>query len=160
MLFRKLIKRFGPKYIEDKEDAVSDCFAKLLKGLLAGKLKITAKGAFWYLYKAAKRRYAEIRKARMGTVPLDDAPEEAQPVTPRTPLDEAIEQDLKPRIRAWIKKKLPPQQAKAALMHLDGVNYREIAARLGITFEAVKVNRSRGLKTMRKHKKELKELAS
>ena len=45
-------------------------------------------------------------------------------------------------------------------MYLDGANLRQIAAKLGITFEAVKVSRSRGLKKMRKHKKELKELAS
>lgn len=159
-LVRRLALKFGRKYLPDIEDAVSDSFTKLLEGLLTGQLVIWARGAFWYLFKMAQHRYAEIRAASKGTVPLDYLPEEILPAPTPTPLDETIDNDLKARIRAWIRRKLTPQQAKVALMQLEGVNYREIAARLGITFQAIKVNRSRGMKTMRKHKKEIQELAS
>jgi RNA polymerase sigma factor (sigma-70 family) len=156
-----LVERFGSKHFHDVEDAISDSFARLLEGLLGGRLRITAKGAFGYLLTAARRRYVEIRYDRKRYVPLEAAPEEALPATPRTPLDEAIDRDLKRKILRWIKKRLPPQQARVALMKLNGVrNYRKIAAKLGITFEAVKVTAARGMKTLRRHKKEVKELVS
>ena len=71
------------------------------------------------------------------------------------PLDfllKTVQIEIIRHLHAYIEK-LPPMQKRIIELSIAGLSGKEIAAKLGISINTVKVQKSRGLKFLRKHLK-------
>ena len=130
--------------LPDHDDLVQETYARLLREKAAGRL--THERAF--LFTAARNAAIDLFRRRR-TTPHETLDELADPAlleeTPGVIESLDREQRLESLLEALV---ALPERCRQVMMlrHLDGLSYKEIAARLGISPETVKVHMIKGVK--------------
>lgn len=142
-----LHKRFPA--LPDHDDLVQETYAKVVRAREAGRL--THAKAF--LFTTARHAAIDLFRRRRGL-----AHEEISEVTEMPLLDESRDvadslehaQRLEVLLEALL---MLPDRCRQVMMlrHLDGLTYKEIAVRLGISPETVKVHMIKGVKDCTRH---------
>ena len=132
--------------LPDHDDLVQETYARMLREKAAGRL--TYERAF--LFTAARNAAIDLFRRRRTTSheSLDD--DKAAPVAVLEETPDVVESlDREQRLEALLEAIVAlPERCRQVMMlrHLDGLSYKEIAARLEISPETVKVHMIKGVK--------------
>jgi RNA polymerase sigma factor (sigma-70 family) len=142
-----LMKRFPA--LPDHDDLVQEVFVRTLQAREKG--RVTHAKAF--LFTTARNAAIDLFRRRRGPVHEEIAEFTAMPVLDEAPgASEAMEHEQ--RLEALLEAMLAlPERCRQVMMlrHLDGLAYKEIAVRLGISPETVKVHMIKGVKDCTRH---------
>ncbi len=136
---------------DDAKDIVQDLFINIW---YTDTRFPTSRELLSYLYKSTYRNsLIFIRDKRNQNHILNKMKQEHYPE--EFPLDfllKTVQIEIIRHLHAYIEK-LPPMQKRIIELSIAGLSGKEIAAKLGISINTVKVQKSRGLKFLRKHLK-------
>ena len=137
-----LAKRFPS--LPDHDDVVQETYARLLQARRNGRLRY----AKAFLFTVARNAAIDMFRRRrvVAPEPLEESSE--LPVLEQTP-DVAATLEHQQRLEVLIEAVAAlPERCREVMMlrHLDGLTYKEIAARLGISPETVKVHVLKGVR--------------
>ncbi len=131
--------------LPDHDDLVQETYARMLRAKEAGRL--TYERAF--LFTAARNAAIDLFRRRR-TAPHESLDETDVPLAILEETPGIVESlDREQRLEALLEAIVAlPERCRQVMMlrHLDGVSYKEIAARLGISPETVKVHMIKGVK--------------
>jgi RNA polymerase sigma factor (sigma-70 family) len=142
-ILRAYLSRRFPS-LPDHDDLVQETYARLLRARDAGRLTYVKA----FLFTAARNVAIDLFRRRRSTAhePISDSAElpllEAAPDVP-TMLERQQRHELLVEAVAAL-----PERCRAVMMlrHIDGLSYKEISARLGISPETVKVHVVKGVR--------------
>lgn len=135
--------------VGDHDDLVQETYARLLRAREQGRLTY----AKAFLFTAARNAAIDVFRRRQTTVlePLP-ASEEMPLLTEAVGTVETL--DRQQRLQGLLEAMdALPERCRQVIMlrHLDGLSYKEIAVRLGISPETVKVHMVRGVRSCTEH---------
>jgi len=117
--------------LEDAQDASQEVFLRLYRNL--GRLE-TGNLAAW-LYRVTVNVCHDVRRRRLSTVPVDDAPELAAAADPQQSVSQAEQRALLLRSLRMLSEK---ERAALVLRDLEGLSTAEVAAALGSSVVTVR----------------------
>ena len=117
--------------LEDAQDASQEVFLRLYRNL--GRLE-TGNLAAW-LYRVTVNVCHDVRRRRLSTVPVDDAPELAAAGDPQQSVSQAEQRALLLRSLRMLSEK---ERAALVLRDLEGLSTAEVAAALGSSVVTVR----------------------
>jgi RNA polymerase sigma factor (sigma-70 family) len=142
-----LHKRFPA--LPDHDDLVQETYAKAVRAREAGRL--THAKAF--LFTTARNAAIDLFRRRRGLAHDEISEITALPLLDEAPTAEESHERAE-RLEVLLEAMLAlPERCRQVMMlrHLDGLAYKEIAARLGISPETVKVHMIKGVKDCTRH---------
>lgn len=140
-----LARRFSS--VPDHDDLIQETYSRLLRAWKAGRLT-HARG---FLFTAARNIAIDLIRRRHGhsSVPTDSM---LELVDERPDVQECMDQSERLEILVEAVDSLPTRCREVMLLrYLDGLSYKEIAARLSLSPETVKVHLVKGMRDCIRH---------
>jgi RNA polymerase sigma-70 factor (ECF subfamily) len=135
--------------LPDHDDLVQETYARLLRARAAGRLTY----ARAFLFTAARNAAIDLFRRRRAA-PLEALEENSEPLALEDAPGVADTMERQQRLEALLEAVAAlPDRCREVIMlrHLDGLAYKEIAARLGISPETVKVHLVKGVRDCTAH---------
>lgn len=154
-----LVRRYRDRYaryaarmlgsLDSAEDAVQDAFIRAYDQL--AQCRDPDNFAGWFFLILRNRCFAERRRNKRASRPLEEAEEAVAADRP----DGAMEQAERERALGEALRTLTPEQREVfVLKHVEGLSYDEIAARTGATVPSLKMRMHRAYDRLREQLKE------